>query len=176
MSDDGKPAPGESPFWRFSLRFYALDGVAPACLALQDEADVDVNLLLFLLFLAEEGRAVEAADVRGFDERVAAWRDLVVKPLRTLRRQLKPGIPPVPHGVGERFRDQVKRAELEAERIEQRTLEEAPRPAVAAGFSRDDVARRNIAAYSGTGKTLPQAPVAAILAAFRSLKVQLIAR
>jgi len=43
----------ESPFWRFSLRFYSRPGVAAACLALQDEAGADVNLMLFLLFLAK---------------------------------------------------------------------------------------------------------------------------
>ena len=34
-----------SPFWRFSLRFYRQPKVADACIALQEEAGVDVNLL-----------------------------------------------------------------------------------------------------------------------------------
>jgi len=38
-----------SPFWRFSLRFYARAKISAICLLLQDEAGVDVNLLLFLL-------------------------------------------------------------------------------------------------------------------------------
>src|SRR5262249_5783216 len=36
------PAPADSPFWRFSIGFYRDPAVAAACIALQDEADVDV--------------------------------------------------------------------------------------------------------------------------------------
>src|SRR5947207_11446741 len=76
----------ESPFWRFSLRFYARSKVSAACLALQDDASVDVNLLLFLLFLAEHHRSVNAGDIARLDTRISAWREQVVKRLRELRR------------------------------------------------------------------------------------------
>jgi uncharacterized protein (TIGR02444 family) len=42
-------SPPDDPFWRFSLDLYGRPGVAPACLALQDEAGADVNLVLYLL-------------------------------------------------------------------------------------------------------------------------------
>src|ERR1700680_2972326 len=44
-----------SPFWRFSLRFYRQPGVADACIALQDARGVDVNILLFFLWLGSPG-------------------------------------------------------------------------------------------------------------------------
>ena len=47
------PSSQGSPFWRFSLQFYRLPKVADACIALQEEAGVDVNLLLFLLWQAQ---------------------------------------------------------------------------------------------------------------------------
>ena len=34
-------------FWKFSLELYDREGVAAACLALQEEYQLDVNLLLF---------------------------------------------------------------------------------------------------------------------------------
>src|SRR5204863_9624677 len=86
----------ESPFWRFSLRFYSRPSVAAACLALQDEAGADVNLMLFLLFLAEHKRQVAREDIARLDGTVSAWRDRVVKPLRELRRVLKTGIGEIP--------------------------------------------------------------------------------
>ena len=43
MSETPAADPSDSPFWLFSLRFYAQEGIAPACLTLQDEAGVDVN-------------------------------------------------------------------------------------------------------------------------------------
>ena len=55
MSDASAPSEG-SPFWRFSLRFYRLPKAADACIELQEEAGVDVNLLLFLLWHARQRR------------------------------------------------------------------------------------------------------------------------
>src|SRR5436853_1579820 len=89
-----KPAAQASPFWRFSLRLYRAPGVGDACIALQEEAGVDVNLLLFLLWQATQRRALTAADIKALDETIGGWRDTAVIPLRNLRRALKssPGL------------------------------------------------------------------------------------
>ena len=62
MSEPSAPV-SKSPFWQFSVKFYAVPGVAEACIALQDQAKVDVNILFFLLWNATQGRAFNAADV-----------------------------------------------------------------------------------------------------------------
>ena len=108
MSDAPTAPFDESPFWRFSLRFYARAKVSAACVALQDEAGIDVNLLLFLLFLAEHHRSVSAGEIARLDTSVAAWREEVVKRLRDLRRALKPGIGSIPGTVSETFGSQIK--------------------------------------------------------------------
>src|SRR4029077_986465 len=41
--------------WRFSLAFYALPGVARALIALQDRDGLDVNLMLFAMWLGISG-------------------------------------------------------------------------------------------------------------------------
>ena len=64
-----------SPFWRFSLRFYRLPGVADACIALQDGCGVDVNILLFLLWLATTKRRVPPGVAQAVCAQAAAWRD-----------------------------------------------------------------------------------------------------
>lgn len=162
--------PSDSPFWRFSLRFYALPGVAKACLTLQDDAGVDVNLLLFLLFLASERRPLSPADVRRLDSRIHPWREAVVKPLRTLRRRLKGGVDGIAAGESERFRDQIKRAELDSERIEQETLQNC-----VASFPAEvnaepvAVARHNIGSYAAIHGALSGEPLAAILEVYESL-------
>jgi uncharacterized protein (TIGR02444 family) len=138
----------ESPFWRFSLRFYARAKVSAACLALQDEAGVDVNLLLFLLFLAEHQRQVSVADVAKLDAAVVAWRESVVKPLRALRRALKTGIGEISVTVSETFRGQIKRLELDSEHIEQSVLERFSTANLGTiSASRMVAAHANIAAY-----------------------------
>ena len=47
----------EEALWRFSLAFYARPGVAEALIALQDRAGLDVNLMLFALWLGVSGRS-----------------------------------------------------------------------------------------------------------------------
>ena len=157
----------ESPFWRFSLRFYSRPSVAAACLVLQDEAGADVNLMLFLLFLAEHQRQVTIDDIARLDSTVRAWRDRVVKPLRELRRALKTGIGEIPIAVSETFRGQIKRLELESEQIEQHLLEgcEPARLGVSALF-RDQIAEANLGAYGEHLGGLPAQALTTILAAF----------
>ena len=155
----------DSAFWRFSLRFYALPDVAPACLQLQDEADVDVNLMLFLLFLAENGRAITRDDVARLDASVAPWRAEVVEPLRALRRRLKSGVGDVPTATSDGLRTMVKKIELEAERLEQGRLENAA-PNLGKPAPRSEAARINLAAYEAYLGRLPEAPKSFILKAF----------
>jgi uncharacterized protein (TIGR02444 family) len=165
MTGASETSSRDSAFWRFSLRFYALPEVAPACLALQDEAGVDVNLLLFLLFLADGGRAVTRDEVARLDEAIATWRAEVVEPLRALRRRLKTSVGNIPPGISEGLRNMVKKVELEAERLEQGRLENSAaklgKPA-----ARDEAARANLAAYEAYLGGLPAGPRNAVLAAF----------
>jgi uncharacterized protein (TIGR02444 family) len=159
---------GHSPFWNFSLEFYSRPHVAPACLELQDNAGVDVNVLLYLLFLAQQGRQLDCSDVARIDATVLTWRDRAVKPLRTLRRDLKSRLAQSDAGAIAALRTEVKRIELEAERIEQQMLERRV-PASTMGTqapSPDTAARANIDAYSRFLGELPAAPVKLLLEIF----------
>jgi uncharacterized protein (TIGR02444 family) len=143
------PASSGSPFWRFSLQFYRLPGVATACIKLQEEAGVDVNLLLFLLWHGALGRRLSTAEVERLAQKIAAWRDLAVVPLRAIRRALKSPSGLVEAGAAEAFRTRIKAVELEAERLQQEAMYDLVRvsllgetaPAVA------EAARSNVAAY-----------------------------
>jgi uncharacterized protein (TIGR02444 family) len=111
------------PHWSFALQLYRQPGVSDACLALQDRLGVDVNILLFALFAAiERGIALNDRDVQDMDETVAAWRSEIVLALRALRRRMKNGPEPAPNEVTEALREQIKRAELAAEQVEQAML------------------------------------------------------
>jgi uncharacterized protein (TIGR02444 family) len=138
-----------SPFWRFSLRFYRQPGVADACIGLQDECGVDVNLLMFLLWLATAGRRIAPRDVEILCATAGPWRDEVVAPLRALRRRLKDEAPTlVERNLVELFRTRIKAVELEAERLQQEALfARAPRLATADEPSVEAAARANVAAY-----------------------------
>ncbi len=156
----------DSPFWRFSLRFYALPDVAPACLVLQDEAGVDVNLMLFLLYLAESGRTVTREEIAGLDAEVKEWRTKIVEPLRALRRKLKAGFGDVPLATSESLRTLVKKVELESERAEQTGLEQLAPNIGTPGAGRDGAAARNLAALAAFIGPLPDKEVQILLRAF----------
>ncbi len=155
--------------WTFSLHFYALPGVAPACLRCQDEAGADVNLMLYLLWEARSGIRVAPAEIESIDAVVRDWREQVVQPLRSVRRYLKTVSEPFEEAA--KLREAIKSAELEAERQEQETLSRhAPIVSPETRLPRDEAARANLAAYAAViGCTLPEDAVAALLAAFASL-------
>lgn len=113
----------DGPHWRFALEIYAKPGVGAACLRLQDEFGVDVNVLLVALYAATRlGIVVGAEEAAALDAAAAAWRRRAVGPLRALRRDLKSRVEGVPPDAADRLREGVKDLELEAERIEQAVL------------------------------------------------------
>lgn len=117
--------PEHFPFWDWSLAIYARAGVAEACLALQDRRGVDVNLILFAIWLAVDGRALgnNAATAAAVLDTLAGdarrWQVEMVQPLRSCRRAARSAGAALPSDALERFRDAVKALELDAERHEQ---------------------------------------------------------
>lgn len=112
-----------NPFWAFSLRIYGKDGVAPACLRLQERHSVDVNILLFACWCAIEGPgALSEQAMRQVVDAVSPWHDRQVRTLRRLRVELKTERHGAPADLAESLRNQIKAGELLAERIEQTML------------------------------------------------------
>jgi uncharacterized protein (TIGR02444 family) len=138
-----------SPFWRFSLRLYRRPEVADACIALQESADVDVNLLLFLLWQATLGRELSTSEVTDLERRIGVWREMTVIPLRNVRRALKSPPALVAALTAEAFRTRIKAVELEAERLQQEAMYELARPSPLGrqASSPAAAARGNVAAY-----------------------------
>jgi uncharacterized protein (TIGR02444 family) len=79
--------PDDNPFWSYSLQVYARDGVAQACLALQDDAGIDVNFLLYGAWCAANNRVLTEAHLAVVDRAVAPWRESVLVPVRLARIQ-----------------------------------------------------------------------------------------
>lgn len=157
-------------FWESSLALYRRPGVPEACLRLQDRDGLDVNLVLWCLWLGATGRRLDAALLGRAMAAVAPWRARAVLPLRDIRRDLKPGVPGAPFAETNALRESIKKLELETERIQHLILEAlAPAPdgtadavahallyAAAAGASAHDALRDDVgllaAAHKGTEK------------------------
>jgi uncharacterized protein (TIGR02444 family) len=169
MSEPQTTVPvSKSPFWQFSIKFYAVPGVAPACIQLQDQAKVDVNVLFFLLWNATQGRAYKKTDVAEVERLIGAWRDMAVVPLRNVRRALK--MPPavMPPEPAEGFRTRIKAVELEAERLQQEALYELAQSSRLGqpAASPAKAAQTSVDAYQAVIGPFPPGPLATVLSAF----------
>ena len=107
----------DEDFWRFSIRVYRLDRVADSCLALQDRFGVDVNMMLFCCWAGMTIGRLPESTLRAAVAFSTGWSANVVRPLRGVRRWMKSEMGESP------LRDAIKRDELQAERIQQETLE-----------------------------------------------------
>src|SRR6516164_6105212 len=167
-----QPTQTDTPFWRFSLSFYQQAGVAEACIALQDDCGVDVNLMLFLLWLAANGRQVSLENIKELDQTVRSWRDLTIIPIREVRRKLKGALTLVEAGKQEAYRTKIKAIELEAERLQQEALYARSRFAPHGSEARPPTAARaNLAAYERLlGVRFPKPAVDSLVSAFAAIK------
>jgi uncharacterized protein (TIGR02444 family) len=161
-----RAAPGRCPrregeddaaFWRFSLALYARPGVADALIALQDRAGLDVNLILFGLWVGARHGHELGRD--GFAAAAQAVAELsgIVRDIRALRRQLG-------NSAGSeipRLRRALLRLELAAERRVQHRL-----AAWFTGIPSDMPGERHAAALANLARCLDaerDSPEAAIL-------------
>src|SRR5690242_19214991 len=126
MGEPGAPSGEEEALWRFSLAFYALPGVADALITLQDRRGLDVNLVLFALWLGISGRGALDRDLLAKAERATGTlRSEIVEPLRRLRRNFRHQ----PDGEVQQLREGVKAIELAGEKLVQARLARLTVPA-----------------------------------------------
>jgi len=104
--------------WTWTLAAYDRPGVPEATLALQDEHGFNTAYLLWAVW-ADPDRETLANGV----QTTVLWDETVLWPLRNVRRALKGHRPPFADGPREGLREDVKAAELRAERTLMETLE-----------------------------------------------------
>lgn len=105
----------ENPFWQYSLKLYARDGVEPLCLRLQNHYSANVNLLLWAVWLAEQQVRLDSARLQQAQALIAPYQDRYVEPLREMRNQLT-------SSSQQCLRKKILAAELEAEKAVQDEL------------------------------------------------------
>lgn len=104
-------------FKQFALELYGSEGVAAACLYLQNRHVLDVNLVLFAAFIGARRRQMPTTScLDAARSRVDAWHREVVRPLRAVRQRLKTG--PAPDELTTRLRGKLQQVEIDAELIE----------------------------------------------------------
>jgi uncharacterized protein (TIGR02444 family) len=149
------------PIWDFVLNFYGRKGVSEALIGLQDTQGIDVNMLLFLMWLAAHKQSLAVDDVKRVSDASHPWQRSVVVPVRAVRRLLKDNAPLVAPDAAAAFRKKVQAVELEGEQLQlnaMAAMATALKPASAA--SPDAAARANVKAFeSAAGKSFPSGAV-----------------
>jgi len=103
-------------FWNFSLELYEAEGVAAACLELQDTYQLDVNLILFCFWHGSTYGEVDPELLLDVIELSSEWRSHVVQPLRSARTWMK--LSPNPNDQFDSLRERIKADELMAEKFQ----------------------------------------------------------
>lgn len=142
--------------WEWTLEAYARPGVPAACLRLQDTFGLNTSLLLWAVW----AEARDADLLARAAEVARSWEALALSPLREVRRALKPAFPPIDDRAREGLREDVKAAELRAERVLMEALESMTGPQ--AGAHALDALKSAAAAW---GRPTPDAELAALAAA-----------
>ena len=113
-------------FWDFSVRTYRTSGVPEACMSLQDEFDVDVNMFLYCCWVAARRGEFDAELWNDAIEFSSVWAGQLVKPLRLARTWMKhKGCSMNTGSIDDcmHLREKVKSVEFDAERMQQEILE-----------------------------------------------------
>jgi len=146
MNMTASASAADGDLWEFSLAFYRDPDVAQSLIALQDEAGIDVNLVLFALWLGVSGHGRRgAAELDAAQQAVRTLGAEVIVPLRDLRRRLKSD----PDADIQSLRERIKALEIEAERAALNRLARLAGPVAAASRHRLADAESNLAFVLG---------------------------
>jgi uncharacterized protein (TIGR02444 family) len=149
------------PIWDFVLGYYRQQGVSEAAITLQDTAGIDVNMILFLMWLSAQRKALAEADIRKISDMSHGWQRSVVVPIRNVRRLLKENPPLVEQDAALAYRKKVQAIELEGEQLQLNAMAAASQSLKAtAAPSLEQAARDNLRGFATVvGKTFPPAAV-----------------
>jgi uncharacterized protein (TIGR02444 family) len=137
---------GHLNLWDFALTLYARPGVEAACMALQDDHDQNVPLLLWRLWAL--GRRVDATTLGSAVALARDWDERVVAALRTVRRRLTAPAPAIADAGRLSLRETVKASEIAAERLLLESLEMLTPKDETRGKTGIDALRELVAAWS----------------------------
>lgn len=128
----------KNSLWDYSLSHYHKPGVEKACLQLQDDFSLDVNIVFLCCFYAQHYGALSTQQINKLKELSYQWQNNLIKNLRQSRRWLK-------KKDAELLRQGIKELELNAEKHYMQLLQET-------SISNQQVIAANVFAYRHAAK------------------------
>lgn len=140
----------DNPFWTFTLAIYRAPGVSQECITLQDTLSIDVDVLLYVVWVGAAHKLVLGEqNFTAIDDYIRRWHTTVVRPLRAVRQAMK-ALPEMTDDTVKTLRQDVAAIELRAEQIEHALLHAALAELTAGAKSADTVehaVRANVTAF-----------------------------
>lgn len=118
MQNSGKKILSSEQFWLYSLSLYP--AIKDLCLQWQDNFGVNVNLVLFLLYLDKQQQSVSETQLQQLEDLLKHFSEEVTQSIRALRRTLPS--PWLESDMQQPLRQQLLSTELAAEKLEQQLL------------------------------------------------------
>ncbi len=113
-----------SEFWNYSRQIWALPAIEDSCIRLQNEHGLNVNLLLFCCWTGEQQICLTDDHIQCLLEAAESW-ETVIKPLRESRIMMKQNLIAMPADIVEQTLMNISDMELNAEHMEQMSLEKS---------------------------------------------------
>ncbi|MEE9451284.1 MAG: TIGR02444 family protein [Gammaproteobacteria bacterium] len=108
------------PFWEFSIAMYSQQEAKQGCLALQERLSMNVNIILFICWLAQTGRGrLQRNDFIKITHLLNRWHNAITQTLRGLRRLISKAF--IPQNI-QACKQDILSQEIAAEQIEQLML------------------------------------------------------
>ncbi len=118
MQNSGKKILSSEQFWLYSLNLYP--AIKDLCLQWQDNFGVNINLLLFLLYLDKQQQSLNETQLQQLEDLLKHFSTEVTQSIRALRRTLPS--PWLESDMQQPLRQQLLSTELAAEKLEQQLL------------------------------------------------------
>jgi uncharacterized protein (TIGR02444 family) len=118
VQNSGKKILSSEQFWLYSLSLYP--AIKDLSLQWQDNFGVNINLLLFLLYLDKQQQSVSEAQLQQLEDLLKHFSTEVTQSIRALRRTLPS--PWLESDMQQPLRQQLLSTELAAEKLEQQLL------------------------------------------------------
>lgn len=108
----------DNSLWQFSLQHYARANVANVCLDMQERFCCNTNILLWALWLSQQGKLLTLDILQQALLEIEGWQQDYVLPLRQMRQKLKASLLTAesPDESKQELRQSILQAELLAER------------------------------------------------------------
>ena len=110
----------DNPFWQFSLQQWNNKVLQEQLLALQNEQDYRINLLLLAIWLSFEHKDIRP-HLAELIKQSSEWHEQIVAPIRQVRQAIPSELPK----QSQSLKAQLQACELQAEQIEQALLYQA---------------------------------------------------